>query len=42
MTVAQTMEIVYGLFNNMKIVMDGMKSLHLHLSFLRRAECQYP
>jgi hypothetical protein len=24
MTVAQTMEVVHGLFSNMKVVMDGM------------------
>lgn len=24
MTAAQTMEVVHGLFNNMKVVMDGM------------------
>ncbi len=27
MTAAQTMEIVYGLFNNMKVVMDGTETL---------------
>jgi hypothetical protein len=25
MTATQTMEVVYGLFNNMKVVMDGME-----------------
>ena len=32
MTAAQTMEIVYGLFNNMKVVMDGTETL-LDISF---------
>jgi hypothetical protein len=27
MTATQTMEVVYGLFNNMKVVMDGMEAL---------------
>ena len=27
MTATQTMEVVYGLFNNMKVVMDGMETL---------------
>ena len=27
MTATQTMEIVYGLFNNLKVVMDGMETL---------------
>jgi hypothetical protein len=27
MTAAQTMEVVYGLFNNMKTVMDGTETL---------------
>jgi hypothetical protein len=27
MTATQTMEVVYGLFNNMKVVMDGTKAL---------------
>ena len=26
MTATQTMEVVYGLFNNMKVVMDGMET----------------
>jgi hypothetical protein len=26
MTATQTMEVVYGLFNNMKVVMDGMRA----------------
>jgi hypothetical protein len=29
---AQTMEVVYGLFNNMKVVMDGTETL-LAMSF---------
>jgi hypothetical protein len=32
MTATQTMEVVYGLFNNMKVVMDGTKTL-LDISF---------
>jgi hypothetical protein len=32
MTATQTMEVVYGLFNNMKVVMDGMEAL-LDISF---------
>jgi hypothetical protein len=32
MTATQTMEVVYGLFNNMKVVMDGTKPL-LDISF---------
>jgi hypothetical protein len=32
MTAAQTMEVVYGLFNNMKTVMDGTETL-LDISF---------
>ena len=27
MTATQTMEVVYGLFNNMKVVMDGTEAL---------------
>ena len=27
MTATQTMEVVYGLFNNMKVVMDGTETL---------------
>jgi hypothetical protein len=27
MTATQTMEVVYGLFNNMKVVMDGTEML---------------
>jgi hypothetical protein len=27
MTATQTMEVVYGLFNNMKVVMDGAETL---------------
>jgi hypothetical protein len=27
MTATQTMEIVYGLFNNMKVVMDGTETI---------------
>jgi hypothetical protein len=32
MTATQTMEVVYGLFNNMKVVMDGME-VWLDISF---------
>jgi hypothetical protein len=32
MTATQTMEVVYGLFNNMKVVMDGTETL-LDISF---------
>jgi hypothetical protein len=32
MTATQTMEVVYGLFNNMKVVMDGTEAL-LDISF---------
>ena len=32
MTATQTMEVVYGLFNNMKVVMDGTEVL-LDISF---------
>ena len=32
LTAAQTMEVVYGLFNNMKVVMDGTETL-LGMSF---------
>jgi hypothetical protein len=39
MTVAQTMEIVHGLFNNMQVLMDGMKSLQKKV--LCRAQCLY-
>jgi hypothetical protein len=34
MTATQTMEVVYGLFNNMKVVMDGMETL-LDISITR-------
>jgi hypothetical protein len=32
MTATQTMEVVHGLFNNMKVVMDGTEAL-LDISF---------
>jgi hypothetical protein len=32
MTATQTMEVVYGLFDNMKVVMDGMEA-SLDISF---------
>jgi hypothetical protein len=32
MTATQTMEVVYGLFKNMKVVMDGMETL-IDISF---------
>ena len=35
MTVAQTMQIVLGLFSNMKIFMDGMSG-HFNISFMQR------
>jgi len=31
MTATQTMEVVYGLFKNMKVVMDGMDTFTSHL-----------
>jgi signal recognition particle GTPase len=37
MTATQTMEVVYGLFNNMKVVMDGMGAFDSQ--FLQCAEC---
>ena len=32
MTVAQTLEVVYGLMNTVKVVMDGMQALLCHFS----------
>ena len=37
MTATQTMEVVYGLFNNMKVVMDGME--HCLTFPLQYVEC---
>jgi hypothetical protein len=37
MTATQTMEVVYGLFKSMKVVMDGMDTFAWHFS--QRAEC---
>jgi hypothetical protein len=33
MTATQTMEVVYGLFNNMKLVMNGRETFPLNISF---------
>ena len=39
-TATQTMEVVYGLFNNMKVVMDGTENVTWH--FLYRVPTIYP
>ena len=38
MTVAQTLQVVYGLVNNVKVVMDGMRALIVRYQLLTRID----
>ncbi len=40
MTAIQTMEVVYGLFKNMKVVMDGTETLNQHI-FIVLNDCPF-